>query len=656
MYEKTLRELIDELNRLTALYDAGTPEVSDEEWDNMYFELKKREEIDGVIYPDSPTQKISFTQISKLNKTEHSHPMLSLAKTKKVEELRDFVRGHDWLAMFKMDGLTCSLEYDENGNLVKAETRGNGIVGEDILHNIKVIKNVPKHIPTKERVIVDGEIICTIDDFEDFKEDYKNPRNFAAGSIRLLDSKECASRKLRFVAWDLVKGCEDIDFFIWRLEKLDDWGFEVVPAIGDAETVDDAIAWFDEERKTLDRLKNYPIDGYVFKFESKKYGEELGRTDHHFKNAIAYKFYDETYTTRMKGIQWTMGRTGVLTPVAIFEPIEIDGSTVERASLHNVSIMREILGDCAYGGQQVEVFKANQIIPQIKSAVKMNYGDVVSRGGYSLNDNPSEKPCPCCGAWSVEVVESNDGVLNAVCTNPQCEGKLTNRIDHFAGKKGLDIKGLSEKTIEKLIDWGWINGLTDIFNLEQHKTEWMAKNGFGAASVGKILDAINAAKNGANLASFISSIGIPLVGTRVSKEIVKYYPTWEDFRNAVGGNWSDLDGFGPEMESAINSFDYTEADEIAEILTFEQPKVQTEVSPAIAINGKTFVITGKLSRKRDEIKAEIESLGGKVTGSVSSKTDYLICNDKNSTTGKSADAKRLGIPVITEEEYLNLKS
>jgi DNA ligase (NAD+) len=264
--------------------------------------------------------------------------------------------------------------------------------------------------------------------------------------------------------------------------------------------------------------------------------------------------------------------------------------------------------------------------------------------------------CPYCGE-PIEIITSDSGVENFMCVNDNCNSKLTNRLDHFCGSKGLDIKGLSKKTIGKLIDWGFVNGLTDIFRLERYKTEWESKTGFGKTSVGKILDAIDEAGRHTTLEAFISAIGIPLVGTRVSKEIVKYYPTWDEFRNAVGGKWSDLEGFGPEMESAINNFDYAEADEVVQYLTFPiEDEDENKAIPVAAIQGKTFVITGKLSRKRDDIKAEIEALGGKVTGSVSSKTDYLICNDKNSTTGKSADAKKLGIPVITEEEYLNLKS
>ena len=650
---KDIRNLIERLNDATSDYNRGKPYMSDPKWDELYFKLEKLEKETGIIYSDSPTQRIIFFLFSSLRKVKHSHPMLSLDKTKNSDIVQAFVSGHDWLGMFKMDGLTVSLTY-ENGKLVRAETRGNGIEGEDITHNTLAVKNIPKIIPTKDignhiydiadKVIIDGEIICTFQDFEPFKEEYKNPRNFAAGSIRLLDSGICFDRNLTFVAWDLVEGIDE-DFFFWRLEKLDDWGFTTVPRVGDAETVEDAIDILDR----MDEHKLYPIDGYVFKFESKKYGDSLGRTDHHFKNAIAYKFYDEDYETELLDIEWSMGRTGVLTPVAIFKPIDIDGTIVERASLHNLSILRDTLGRYPEKNQKIWVAKINMIIPQITRAEKNDtFHDNILNNGMCLN-------CPICGK-PAEIVQSESGVYNIICVNSSCEGKLSNRIDHYCGKKGLDIKGISKATIEKLIDWGWINGLRDIYNLEQYKTEWISKEGFGTASVRKILDAIESSRSQTELGAFISALGIPLVGRTMAKEICKHYDTWEDFREAVGGDWTVFEGFGDEINKAINNFDYTEADEIAGRLAFKQLEVQNEVTPTAAIQNKVFVITGKLSRKRDEIKSEIESLGGKVTGSVSSKTDYLICNDKNSTTGKSADAKRLGIPVITEEEYLLMKS
>lgn len=646
-YSYEIRSLIAKLNQSTKLYDKGTPIISDYEWDDMYRKLEELEDESGIIYPISPTQSIHFEKVSQLNKKEHNHPMLSLDKTKDVEVVKDFVKGHDWCAMFKLDGLSCSLTY-ENGILVGAETRGDGIIGEDILHNAKVVKNIPQTIPVEGTIVVDGEIVCLYSDFEPFKEEYKNPRNFAAGAIRLLDSSESAARNLSFIAWDLIKGEEDIDFFFWRLEKLDDWGFATVPRIGDAETVDDAIEFLDEKAK----VNTFPIDGYVFRFESQKYYESLGRTEHHFNGAIAYKFYDEEHETRLKNIDYDVSRNGVLTPVAVFEPIEIDGSIVERASLHNMSVMEETLGAYPYIGEPIWVIKANQIIPQITKAIKKDYGTIVANGGVTVGLGGDHGVlCPICGGLT-EIRTSESGVKSLYCVNEHCEGKLAQRIDHYCSKKGLDIKGLSRATIEKLIDWNWIQSIKGLYELDVYKTRWTQKSGFGLASVNKILTAIEESKKDVDLANFIAALGIPLVGKTISKEIVKYYDTWEDFRAAVGSDWSEFDGFGTEISNAINSFNYEEADEIAELLSFEAASKEAP-SADNKIFGQTFVITGKLNlnKNRDALKAKIESLGGKVTGSVSSKTNYLINNDLTSTSAKNKKAKELGIPIISEEQF-----
>ena len=646
---KEIRELIDKLNKYTKAYDEGHSLISDKEWDDSYFLLQTKEREYGIIYPDSPTQVIHFETKSKLDKVIHDQPpMLSLDKTKDINVISSFVKGHDWFGMFKMDGLSCRLIY-EDGKLIQASTRGNGIEGEDITHNVLVMSNVPKSIPNLELTIVDGEIICDLDTFnKKFSKDYANPRNFASGSIRQLSNKESASRCLSFVAWDLIKGCDDIDFNFWRLEKLDDWGFDTVPRVGDAETIEDAITILDGMRNEYP-YSICPIDGYVFKFESKKFGESLGRTEHHFSNALAYKFYDEEYETNLRDIEWSIGRTGVLTPVAIFDPVEIDGTTIERASLHNFSVMTDIVGAHPYRGQKIKVVKMNMIIPQLvwadKNEENVNWDNLIKLTS-----------CPICGG-SLEI-KDNNGVITVWCDNPSCEGKLINRVDHYCGKKGLDIKGLSIKTIGKLIDWGWINELKDIYGLAKYRTEWISKAGFGTASVDKILKAIDGARRCTSLEAFISAIGIPLVGRTVSKEIIKYYDTWEDFRSAVGGDWTTFDGFGPEISKAINSFNYSEADVIAAMLAFQQPEVQTNVAQAAAIQGKAFCVTGKIThfKNRAELQADIEKSGGRLVSSVTSKTDYLITNTPESGTAKNVSAKKLGIPVITEEEYLNLKS
>ena len=561
--EEKIRQLIDLLNSTTALYDSGHTILTDEEWDEKYFELQKLEKETGIIFKDSPTQQINYSTVNALKKIEHNHPMLSLDKTKDLAEIKAFLSKKDFIAMAKMDGLTCSLTY-ENGKLVRAETRGNGTIGEDILHNAEVIPSIPKRINYKDQVIIDGEIICTYSDFETFSTEYKNPRNFASGSIRLLNSKECEKRKLKFIVWDIIKPFNNIsNEIIVQLAKAKTLGFTICPF-----DFDDEIENLVEKIKKECQELSYPIDGIVFKFRDLSLREKLGYTSHHFKNAIAYKFYDETYETRLKRISWTMGRTGVLTPVAVFDPIDMDGSIVERASLHNVSVMREILGDCAYVGEHLQVYKANMIIPQIASAgPHYDYGYVVSHGGVSANDSPEYCPI-CCGIVSYK---DNNGVVTLECDNPYCEGKILNRLEHFASKKGLDIKGLSLATFEKLLDWKWIESLIDIFKLKEHREEWISKPGFGVASVDKILNSIEESKN-TTLDAFIASLGIPLIGNTVSKELIKYFKTYDEFRNAVNDDtyhFSTIDGFGPEMDNELKYFDYSEADEIYHLLNIK---------------------------------------------------------------------------------------
>lgn len=655
IYDK-IRFLVRYLNECTKAYDEGHPKITDEEWDNKYFELQELEKETGLILSNSPTQSISYEIVNALNKVEHSHKMLSLEKTKSVDEVTAFVGKKDFLVMCKMDGLTCSLTY-RNGELVSAETRGNGLVGEDILHNARVLPSIPHKIPYIDELVIDGEIICTYTDFEKFSSDYKNPRNFAAGSIRLLDSKECASRNLTFVAWDILTPMmfdNGIEYKLsQKLNYLVPFGFTVVPyATGPAFYADDTeveMDMFIEQVTQMAQGYGYPIDGAVIKFNDCAYGRSLGETTHHFKNALAYKFYDETYQTSLLDIEWTMGRTGVLTPVAVFEPIDVDGSTVERASLHNVSVLNETLHGWGYKGQKVEVFKANMIIPQIASAEKP---EDMPQYEYPWFKRPD--CCPVCGG-EVKYSKLNDS-MNLTCVSPTCPGKLINRLDHFCGKKGLDMKGISKATLEKLIDWGWVTDFTDIFELSSHKGEWVQKPGFGIKSVEKVLNAVNTGAN-CELHQFIAALGIPLIGSTASKELAKHFETWEKFVEAAEGGFAfyTLPNFGSEMHNSIVEFNYAEARLLADhYIHFNVPEVSESAPSGSDLTGKTFVITGKLThfKNRDEIKARIEALGGKVTGSVSKNTNFLINNDVNSTSSKNATAKSLGIPILSESDFI----
>lgn len=665
--------LVEQLNVATKAYDEGHPIMSDETWDSLYFELVTLERESDFKLPNSPTQRIIYRVVNKLNKVSHNHKMLSLEKTKELSTVKSFLGESAFLAMCKMDGLTCSLYY-KDGFLVSAETRGDGLVGEDILHNAKIIPTIPNIISYLGELVIDGEIVCPYNKFEQFSNEYKNPRNFAAGSIRLLDSKECSTRCLKFVAWDVVKGLDEhithwhrdpvsgdmkIDEKVWytdgenkylsqKFMDLAKLGFSIVPYYdnkhfndGKELTLSEVI----EDIKAKAETFSYPIDGVVFKFNDISFGKSLGETAHHFKNAIAYKFYDEVYPTIIKDVEWTMGRTGVLTPVAILDPVEIDGTVVTRASLHNYGIMYNELG-LKYKGQKVTVYKANMIIPQIAEVF------------HNENNNSEEllppTVCPICGG---EVkIENNNGIQTLVCTNPECSGKLINKLDHFAGKKGLDIKGISKATLEKLINWGWVSNITDIFNLKTYAKEWARKIGFGEKSVNKILTAIEESKN-CTLDKFISAIGIPFIGHTVAKDLVKYVSDYPDFRDRIyeGWNFASIPNFGEAKMNAILNFNYTDADIVYKYLNVSNI-VEENSSVSQVLENKIFVITGKLKqfKNRNELVAAIEAHGGKVSGSVSLKTSYLVNNDATSASAKNAAAKKLNIPIITEDELISM--
>jgi len=630
-----MKELVDRLNYLTKKYDEGHPEVSDEEWDELYFKLVQMEEDMGIHLDESPTQTIIYQVVNELRKVEHNHKMLSLDKTKDIEEVKKFLgKDNDYVAMCKMDGLTCSLRYI-GGKLISAETRGNGLIGEDILHNALVIPSIPKTIPYPEELIVDGEIICTYEDFEPFSDTYKNPRNFAAGSIRLLDSKECAKRNLTFVAWDVIKGFPNDNNVYSRLLLLTFDGFTIVPF--EKGSVEHCIEWLTETAKCM----SYPIDGIVFKFDEVDFGKQQGETAHHFKNAIAYKFYDDEYETTLQNIEYSMGRTGILTPVVVYEDIDIDGSICNRASLHNLSIMTELLGDLPYKGEKIWIYKANMIIPQVSKAEKRN-----SSEDFHF-DIP--KICPVCGSRTA-INESSQ----LYCTNPDCDGKLINKLDHFCGKKGLDIKGLSKATLEKLIDWGWVNSCIDLFSLQDHAKEWVVKPGFGAKSVEKILDSIEESKN-CSTEAFIASLGIPLIGRTIAADLAKRFETYEALSKAIdeGYDFTKLPGFAWAKSQALTNFDYTEADKLYGILNVKPAPTVVEVSEQ-PLKDMKFVITGSVKhfKNRTELQSLIEKCGGKVVSAISKNVDYLINNDAESTSAKNVAAKKLGIPILTEEEFL----
>ena len=654
---KEYAALIKELEKASdSYYNSGNPIMTDAEYDYKILKLKEFEAKTGILFSNSPTLNVGAPVLSSLEKVQITpKPMLSLDKCHSDVEVAEFANNHPMIAMIKLDGLSVRVKYN-NGKLISANTRGNGVEGTDITEHIKQFQNIPLAIPYTGEYIVDGEAIIKISDFEEINKngEFKNPRNAAAGALNVLDTKLVKDRKLSFIVWDVIDGYSlGSNYLSSKLEEAKMLGFEIVPYEFYPNYIKDEPETIGDINQELMALRDkYPCDGIVWKYDNFIYGDSLGATGHHFKNAIAWKPEIEIVESKLKYIDWTLGRTGVLTPVAVFYPVELDGSTVERASLHNYSIMRKILGPCAYKGEPVKIFKANMIIPQILEAgPHMGHDEIIASGGAPANDIIEQ--CPVCGG-DVILETSPDGVLNFICANPLCEGKLVNRLDHYCGKKGLDIKGLSEATLEKLVNLGWLKNLKDIYSLENHRDEWVKQPGFGAKSVDKILAAINESKN-TSAEAFISAIGIPLIGKSAAKELMKNFNSYEEFRSAVDNkdyHFSNLNNFGIEMDNSLKDFNYEEADEIHKILVFNE---KTEDKPKdSSLEGNTFVITGSLKtyKNRAALQNDIETRGGKVGNSITSKTSYLINNDIDSVSSKNQKAKSLGIPIISEQEFI----
>lgn len=641
---KRIIELTKRLNQYRdSYYNKSVSEVSDYEYDRLFDELKQLEEETNIVMADSPTHTVGYEVKSKLEKVKHSHPMLSLDKTKSSSKLKEFINNKEGLLMCKMDGLTILLVY-EGGKLVLAETRGNGEIGEVVTHNARVFENIPLSIPYLEHFEVEGEAIITYDDFEKIneklpeKERYKNPRNLVSGSARQLDSSVAAQRHIKFIAWKVPSKDGTMEENLKSVKKI---GFDIVPflRVDNSSNIEKSI----EILKECAKRKQYPIDGLVMAYNDIQYGKSLGMTGHHPRHSIAFKFYDEEEITVLKDIEWSMGKTGELTPVAIFEAVEIDGTTVERASLHNISIVKSL---CLGIGDEIAVYKANQIIPQIRESItKGNSFDI-------------PQSCPVCGYPTMVVKDKKSEIL--VCRNPACKGRLLGKLVHFVSKNAADIDGLSEQTLQKLIELGYLNSFRDIYELGQYKEKLYALPGFGKKSVDALLESIEKSRN-ISLNRFIYSLSIPLIGRTASKSLSKYFHgNYTDFVQALENkfDWQRLEDFGETMSASIREFTKTNLEDIKELAKeFQFEEVNNDTSDK-TLKGKNFVITGNLTQycNREELVKVIENLGGKVLGSVSGKTSYLINNDVNSMSSKNKKARELNIPIISEADFVNMIS
>ena len=641
-----MKELVKKLDRAArAYYQEDIELISNREYDQMYDELQALEKETGTVLANSPTAKVGYEAVDQLPKEEHESPMLSLDKTKDREVLREFIGDHETLLSWKLDGLTIVLTY-ENGELAKAVTRGNGVVGEVVTNNARVFRNIPLKIPYVGRLVLRGEAIITYSDFEQINESiedvdarYKNPRNLCSGSVRQLNNQITARRNVRFYAFGLVSA-ESVDFHNSRAEQfewLKNQGFEVVEYRKvTAATLDQAMDYFSAAITEND----FPSDGLVALYDNIAYGDSLGRTAKFPRNAFAFKWADEIRETRLEKIEWSPSRTGLINPVAVFDPVELEGTTVSRASVHNISIMRELqLGI----GDRITVYKANMIIPQIAE-------NLTKSGELPIPDT-----CPACGQ-STEIRRVNE-VESLYCTNPDCPAKKIKAFALFASRDAMNIDGLSEATLEKFIARGFIHDFGDIFEISRHREEIVTMEGFGEKSFENLMASLEKARE-TTLAKVIYSLGIANIGLANAKVICRHFDDdLEKIRRADEEEVSSIDTIGPVIARSLTEYfaDPENNRKLDHLMSHLAIKKEEKKGEQIFQN-MNFVITGSLEHfdNRNQAKELVESLGGKVTGSVTKKTNYLINNDTTSNSSKNKKARELGIPVISEEEFLKL--
>ena len=642
--KERIKELVDILNKASKAYYQDAKEImSNFEYDALYDELVQLEKDTGIVLANSPTVSVGYEVVSELPKEQHESPMLSLDKTKEVSVLADFAGDKKSLLSWKLDGLTVVLTYQQ-GKLFKAVTRGNGEIGEVITNNAKTFKNIPLSIPYEGRLVLRGEAIIKYSDFEkinreieDAQAKYKNPRNLCSGSVRQLNSEITAKRNVNFIAFALISA-ENVDFknsieqqYLW----LEQQGFEVVERKEvTSSNMEETVKYFAEKIKEYD----YPSDGLVLMYDDIEYGLSLGRTAKFPRNGIAFKWEDEQAETTLEYIEWSPSRTGLINPVAVFKPVELEGTTVTRASVHNISIMEELkLGD----GDTIKVYKANMIIPQISENVTKSGKCVIP------------EICPACGERTE--IKNDNGVKTLYCPNKQCPAKHVKLYSLFVSRNAMNIDGLSEETLEKFIDAGYIHEFADIFNLSRYQKEIVETPGFGQKSYDNLIDSLNKARE-VELHALLYSLGIPNIGVANAKLICKYFNNdIEKITHATAEELVKIDGIGDKM--AVKFVEYfSDKENIKKFnnLLNELTIIKEENNEEQNMAGLNFVVTGSVERfaNRNEVKDYIEKRGGKVTGSVTSKTNYLINNDLLSNSSKNKKAKELGIEIINEEQFL----
>ncbi len=640
-----MKELVEKLREASKAYYAQDKEImSNFEYDKLYDELAELEQETGMVLTGSPTISVGYEAVDELPKEAHESPMLSLGKTKEREELKAWLGDKDGLLSWKLDGLTIVLTY-QNGELLKAVTRGNGEVGEVITNNAKVFKNIPLRIKYQGELILRGEAVITYQDFEeinshidDVDAKYKNPRNLCSGSVRQLNNQITAERNVRFYAFALVKA-DGVDFDNSRekqFEFLQEQGFDVVQYLRvNAGNIVDAVADYEIRIQTYE----VPSDGLVLTYDDIAYGRSLGRTAKFPRDSIAFKWADEIRETTLKEIEWSASRTGLINPVAIFEPVELEGTTVSRASVHNISILKGLkLGI----GDRITVYKANMIIPQIAE-------NLTCSDNLEIPDT-----CPVCGG-KTELRAVNE-VQSLYCTNPDCDAKKIKSFTLFVSRDAMNIDGLSEATLEKFIGKGFLHQYQDMFHLDRYKAEIVEMEGFGERSYKKLTDGIEKARD-VELPNLIYSLGIANIGLANAKVICKYYKYDIDaMRHTTVEELSEIDGIGEVIAKAfVDYFSDEKNNTMFDNLLKEVHIIKEEIDEAgQTLEGKTFVVTGSLNHfgSRNELKDLIEKKGGKVAGSVSAKTVCLINNDATSNSSKNKKAKELNVPILTEEQFM----